>query len=66
MSECTYESTRRVTYGEGATFVPVCATCGRFVKSPPAMTFNGAGQPVTPNATCSRCGATAMLFEGWY
>jgi len=53
-----YESVRRVIYGdgdyEGATFVPVCEMCGRFVK-PGTVTFR--------NDTM--CGPTHMLFEGF-
>ena len=65
--DCTYEGVRRVCYGDdGATFVPVCVKCGRFVKADKTMVFQGPNrQPVEPNATCSRCGRTAMLWEGY-
>lgn len=62
----TYEGMRRITYGdEGATFVPVCRTCGRFVKADVMIRFDGNSQPVGPTATCAKCGRTHMLFEGY-
>jgi hypothetical protein len=30
------------------------------------MQFDAKGQPKEPNATCSRCGPTTMVFEGYY
>lgn len=60
-----YESFRRVVYGEGATFVPICRKCGRFAKADPEIVFNGAGQPKEPNCTCSKCGRSSMIFEGY-
>jgi hypothetical protein len=65
MSDYTYESFRRVVYGDGATFIPVCPRCGRFVKTPDAITFGYLGQPVGPTATCSKCGPVDMPFEGY-
>lgn len=65
--ENTYENFRRVVYGEGATFVPVCEKCGRFVKADAKLYFNkldGNLRP-GPNATCRKCGRTEMLFEGF-
>ena len=63
-----YEGVRRLVYGEGATFVPVCETCGRFVKADATILFNGLGEltPDKPNATCSKCGRIELLFEGFY
>jgi hypothetical protein len=61
-----YEGLRRVVYGDGAQFVPVCQQCGRFVRTPGVMQFDAKGQPKEPNATCSRCGPTTMVFEGYY
>ncbi len=56
-----YEGLRRVAYGdEGATFVPVCPKCGRFVKAD--NTIQGVDRP---NATCAKCGRVTMLFEGY-
>jgi hypothetical protein len=57
---------RRVVY-DGAYFVPVCPTCGRFVKADETVTFNGLGElvPDRPNATCGKCGPIEMLFEGF-
>jgi hypothetical protein len=64
-----YTETRRVTYGEGeyegATFVPVCVTCGRFVKADATIRFGANTIATGPNATCAKCGRTEMLFEGF-
>lgn len=61
-----YEETKRLVYGDGATFVPVCVKCGRFVKADERITFDGLGRLVDqPNATCSKCGRTKMMFEGF-
>ena len=64
-----YEGVRRVVYGEdivGATFVPVCPGCGRFVKADATATVNGAGEiKLGPNATCAKCGRVEMPFEGY-
>lgn len=60
-----YIETRRVQYADGATFVPICSTCGRFVKADPTIMSNDAGLKPGPNATCSKCGRVEMLFEGF-
>lgn len=66
-----YEHVRRVVYGGpndddgGATFVPVCARCGRFVKADPILHVRHDTIAPGPNATCARCGRTEMLFEGF-
>lgn len=61
-----YESLRRVVYGEGTTFVPVCEKCGKFVKADKIIYANEiSGLKDAPNATCKRCGRTKMLFEGF-
>lgn len=62
-----YEGVRRVVYGEeGATYVPVCERCGRFVHADPFIRINGLGESDREhNATCSKCGRTRMLFEGY-
>lgn len=66
MSDCTYESVRRIVYGEGATFVPACETCHRFVKADKTvMVSDEAGLHPGPNATCKRCGRVRMHFEGF-
>ena len=61
-----YENTRRIKYKSGATFVPVCEKCGRFVKADHEI-FISEGKGLSPqhNATCSKCGRTRMLFEGF-
>ena len=69
MSE--YINMRRVSYDCGkdgmAVFVPVCPKCGRFVKSNNSIYLNWTGElRHEPNATCKRCGAVEMLFEGFF
>lgn len=67
MSEHEYENTRRETYGNGATFVPVCECCHRYVKADDVVYCNDAtGLKDATNATCSKCGRTSMVFEGFY
>lgn len=63
-----YQGTRRVQYEGGALFVPVCEKCGCFVKADSTVRVSeGLGlDEKSPNATCSRCGRTRMLFEGFY
>lgn len=54
-----YENMRRVVYGDsGAQFVPVCETCGRFVKADESIGLCQWDETLSPepNATCSRCG----------
>lgn len=61
-----YEGTRRVCYGGGATFIPVCETCGRFVKADFFIWVNEiTGLSKGENAFCSKCGRTHMVFEGF-
>lgn len=65
--EFEYENTRRLQYENGATFVPVCENCNRFVKCDAFIECNDSvGLKDQPNATCSKCGRTKMLFEGFY
>jgi DNA-directed RNA polymerase subunit RPC12/RpoP len=66
----SYEGMRRVVYGkgteyDGATFVPVCSECGRFVGADETMRFVHETIAPGPNATCKRCGRVEMLFEGF-
>ena len=69
MNEGEYENLRRVVYGdgeyEGATFIPVCDQCGRFVKPDSSIRFGHETILDEPNATCAKCGRTKMLFEGF-
>ena len=65
LSDCIYENVRRVVYGEGITFVPVCMTCHRFVSPDPSVQVNDDGLKPAPNATCKKCGRTEMHFEGF-
>jgi hypothetical protein len=70
-SDHDYEGVRRVVYGDhsdeygGATFIPVCEHCGRFVKADKMMRFKGETISDETNATCSKHGRTHMLFEGF-
>lgn len=66
MTDYEYINARRVTYEGGAQFVPVCEKCGRFVKADETIIENTNGLSEEPNATCSKCGRTHMLFEGFY
>ena len=63
-----YEGTRRVTYDFGdigvAVFVPVCEKCSRYVK-PGTVRASLGGLADEPNAECSRCGPSRMVFEGF-
>ena len=65
-----YEFVRRVVYGEGeyegATFIPVCYQCFRFVRPDTTMRFQNHTVARGPNAYCMKCGRTEMLFEGFY
>ncbi len=62
----SYEGITRVVYDSGAQFVPVCKSCGRFVKHDTTILVNELrGLSPEPNATCSKCGRTHMLFEGF-
>ena len=63
-----YEGCRRVVYGdeEGATFVPVCPHCRRFVRPDKNITMNGFYEvKAGPNARCAKCGRVEMPFEGY-
>lgn len=61
-----YENMRRIQYDNGATFIPVCEGCGRFVKADKSVLTNDVvGLHPGPNATCSKCGRTRMPFEGF-
>ena len=61
-----YHEMRRVCYQGGAQFVPVCETCGRFVKADLKIRVSeGTGLSDETNAHCSKCGRTKMLFEGF-
>ena len=67
-----YEGLRRQTYDGGdesgdLVFVPVCPSCGRFVKADETVTVNGLGELVhKSNADCSKCGRVEMPFEGFF
>lgn len=66
-----YAGLRRVNYktidNGDMCFVPVCPTCGRFVKADKTVSVNGLGELAPqPNATCAKCGRVKMLFEGYF
>jgi hypothetical protein len=66
MMENEYENMRRVCYKSGAQFVPVCEKCGQFVRADKTIRVSeGLGLSKDMNATCSKCGRTHMLFEGF-
>ena len=65
MSEYEYAGVRRVVYGEGAMFVPVCPKCGRFVKADMRVYIKATGLAQGTTATCSKCGRVEMPFEGF-
>ncbi len=53
-------------YEGGAQFVPVCKKCGRYVKSDKSIFIDEEnGLKDQPNATCTKCGRTKMIFEGF-
>lgn len=61
-----YENVNRIQYESGATFIPVCEKCHRFVKADKKILVSDwHGLKDQPNATCSKCGRTKMLFEGF-
>ncbi len=62
---CQYPDTPRLQYEGGATFIPVCMKCHRFVKADETIRVNDSGLKPGPNATCSKCGRTEMHFEGF-
>jgi len=54
-------------YESGATFVRRCKKCCRFVK-PDEFTYTSEWDgrlKDAPNATCSKCGRTEMIFLGF-
>ncbi len=59
--------TIRIQYGNGATFIPVCEKCHRFVMADKSIFVNTFTERCIPgtNAICSKCGRTKMLFEGF-
>ena len=67
-----YENMSRIAYGSQddeygqAIFIPVCQTCGRFVKADKEIKLQGGTLADQPNADCKKCGRTKMLFEGFF
>ncbi len=57
---------RRITYAGGAVFIPKCEKCGKYVKPDKSIKIISTGLKDEPNATCSKCGRTKMLFEGFF
>jgi hypothetical protein len=63
-----YENVKRIQYEGGATFIPVCTICCRFVKPRDYVLTMGEDGPlvdVEPTADCSKCGPCQMIFEGF-
>lgn len=61
-----YENLRRIQYEGGATFIPVCPNCGRFVKADESIKVNMEDMISSEsNATRSKCGRINMPFEGY-
>lgn len=60
-----YMEARRISYEGGAIFVPVCKNCGRFIVADKTIRVTANGLADIPNATCSKCGRTQMVFEGF-
>lgn len=57
---------KHISYGSGATFIPKCVTCGRYVKADLSIKYNDIeGLSDKPNCTCSKCGRSKMLFQGF-
>ena len=57
-------TTRRAVYVSGATFIPVCSFCKRYVKADASIELDYAGGlKDQPNATCARCGRVRLQFE---
>ena len=55
-----------IHYTGGATFIRVCEKCGRIVKPNKYIRVNDLhGLKDEPNAMCSKCGPTNMLFQGF-
>ena len=64
-----YDCLRRVVYGdgEGATFIPVCSKCGRYVRADKSVRMNDLGETKGgTNATCKKCGRVLMPFDGYF
>ena len=59
-------SERIVVYGDGATFIPRCEKCNRFVKAYKSIKFDSQGQPKGNTAICKKHGRTKMLWQGYY
>jgi len=61
------EEERIITYEGGATFIPKCDKCGRYVKADEIIEVNDiVGLKNQPNATCKKCGRVKMNFIGFY
>lgn len=62
-----YENVTRKQYDGGLLFIPVCKTCKRFVKADESVKINGLEElSPDPNCSCSKCGRSRMIFEGWF
>jgi len=68
MPDYEYANTRRVSFEGGATFIPVCMKCGRYVKADKTIktSLEGCIKHGEPNAICKKCGRVEMNFEGYF
>ncbi len=61
-----YEHVGRIRYKGGATLIPACGKCHRFVKADKTILVNEEDAlKDQPNATCSKCGRKKIFFEGF-
>jgi hypothetical protein len=65
IADFEYTDVHRIQYGDGATFIPICEKCRRFIKPPANIKFDHQGQPIGLYANCTNCGATTMPWEGY-
>lgn len=66
LDDIIFEGDKRIVYGDGATFVPKCVNCCRYVKPDDKVLISEAkGLSKETNATCKKCGRTHMVFEGF-
>jgi len=68
MDDPEFVNEEYLQYGDdGATFVRHCETCCRFVKANNPIKFKWLDGSLVdePNAICSKCGPTKMIFLGF-
>lgn len=60
-----FEGDRILQYDNGASFIPRCEICNRFVKADETIKGNDHGIADEPNATCKKHGRIKMIFVGY-